>query len=296
MAGPADWQCAGDGWLTAIELPELPAGQIVAPSFSLLSEADYDFQFCLCVEETRYPLARVPGRETLTNASDSQVQTAIDCYHSLMPLSRVRLEVHCRSQHPPQRYLFSVSARPALLEADMPGCGSPAGARAFRTGLPPAYSQMLENPRHAAGICSPVSAAMVLAHHGHLPVRERFIAACLDPLTRAYGVWPLAIHAASRQGSIGAVELFEGWAPVIACLERDLPVVASIRFSAGTLPGAPMAATAGHLVVVHGLEGDSVLVNDPAAPHHGAVNRRYPVTAFSEAWFRHRGAAYILLP
>ena len=57
-----------------------------------------------------------------------------------------------------------------------------------------------------------------------------------------------------------------------------------------------MAATAGHLVVVHGLEGDSVLVNDPAAPHHGAVNRRYPVTAFSEAWFRHRGAAYILLP
>jgi hypothetical protein len=290
-----NWLPVTDGWLAVIELPDLPAGHIIAPSLSVLDAADYGFQFCLCVEATRYPLARVPGQEELANASDSQVRTAIDCYHSLKPLSRVRLEVRCQSQRRPQRYLFSISARPAVLEADIPGCGVRGAAPALRTRLPPAWSQMLENPRHAAGICSPVSAAMVLAHHGHLPLREGFIAACHDPITRAYGVWPLAIHAASRYGSIGAVELFEDWTPVIACLERDLPLVASIRFGAGMLPGSPMPATSGHLVVVHGIEGDTVLVNDPAAPHHGAVNRRYPITAFSEAWFRHRGAAYILL-
>ena len=57
-----------------------------------------------------------------------------------------------------------------------------------------------------------------------------------------------------------------------------------------------MNATGGHLVVVHGLAGRDVLVHDPAAAHHGAVMRRYPVDAFSRAWFRHRGAVYILCP
>ena len=57
-----------------------------------------------------------------------------------------------------------------------------------------------------------------------------------------------------------------------------------------------MQATGGHLVVVTGVDGDSVLVNDPAAPYHGVVSRRYPLDAFSRAWFRHRGAVYILCP
>ena len=42
--------------------------------------------------------------------------------------------------------------------------------------------------------------------------------------------------------------------------------------------------------------GGRVLVNDPAAPDHGSVRRTYPLAEFAEAWFRHRGAAYILLP
>jgi hypothetical protein len=92
------------------------------------------------------------------------------------------------------------------------------------------------------------------------------------------------------------VELFSSWDPALACLRAGLPLVASIRYGAGELPGAPMNATGGHLVVVHGLAGRDVLVHDPAAAHHGAVMRRYPVDAFSRAWFRHRGAVYILCP
>ena len=77
---------------------------------------------------------------------------------------------------------------------------------------------------------------------------------------------------------------------------RTLPLVASIRYAAGELPGAPMLATGGHLVVVTGVDGEAVLVNDPAAPYHGTVSRRYPLAAFSRAWFRHRGAVYIVSP
>ncbi len=110
-----------------------------------------------------------------------------------------------------------------------------------------------------------------------------------------YGVWPLALAAAARRGCLGAVEVFDRWDEALAVLENGVPLVTSIRFSAGELPGAPLTETGGHLVVVHGVSGDTVRVCDPAAPH-GDVLRDYPADAFSRAWLRHRGAAYILPP
>ena len=155
---------------------------------------------------------------------------------------------------------------------------------------------MLQNPRVAARSCSPVATAMVIsAHGGRLPT-EQVIADCHDPVTGMYGLWPLAIRTAARANLIGAVELFADWAPALDCLEAGLPLVASIRYGSNGLPGAPMQSTAGHLVVVTGVDGDRVMVNDPAAPYHGVVSRRYPLDAFSHAWFRHRGAVYILCP
>ena len=111
-----------------------------------------------------------------------------------------------------------------------------------------------------------------------------------------YGMWPLAIRAASRFGVIGAVELLSDWSMVLTCLAQQRPVVASIRYAQGALQGAPQAASHGHLVVVYGIDDSQVLVNDPAAPDRGSVSRRYNINEFSEAWFRHRGAAYILAP
>ena len=155
---------------------------------------------------------------------------------------------------------------------------------------------MLENPRIASRICSPISTGMVIGHHGHSVNWHSLLQDCYDPVTKMYGMWPLAIRAASRYGCLGAVELFSGWSQVSACLAADVPIVASIRFGKGQLPGAPLNASGGHLIVVHGLSSNSVRVNDPAAPDHGTVARSYPAQALAEAWFRHRGAAYILLP
>ena len=69
-------------------------------------------------------------------------------------------------------------------------------------------------------------------------------------------------------------------------------MVASIRFAAGGLAGAPLAATGGHLVLLRGIGDGAVVVNDPAAPP-AEVERRYSTEEFAAAWLRWRGAAYV---
>jgi hypothetical protein len=238
-----------------------------------------------------YPLPLVPSSDKPHDPSDKRVRTAIDCFHLLKKTSPSSLTVTCHSATAPERYLLTVSARPNELSPPTGCVFDP-----IRTRLPPAHSQMLENPRIAGGICSPVSTAMVLQLHRPTVSVGSIISSCYDPVTRMYGMWPLAIRAASRVGCLGAVELFEDWNPVVACLEHDMPVVASIRYGKDELQGSPQASSGGHLVVVHGLEDRWVLVNDPAAANHGTVNRRYLIDEFASAWFRHRGAAYILAP
>ncbi|MFV2090953.1 MAG: C39 family peptidase, partial [Pseudomonadales bacterium] len=267
------------------------AATIIAPSYSMLGQPDYAFQFTLSTPQGDYPLPVVPSSERLADPSDKQISTAIDCFHTLKKIGPSRLIVTCHSPLAPERYLLAVSVRPTELAPPLGDCFAE-----VRTKLPPSHSQMLENPRISAGICSPVSTAMVLGLHKPAVSVGSIISACYDPVTRMYGMWPLAIRSASSVDCLGAVELFRNWEPVNACLERGVPVVASIRYRKGELPGAPLAATGGHLVVVHGLHDHRVLVNDPAAPNHGSVGRNYPVDAFAAAWFQHRGAAYVLAP
>lgn len=289
------WEPAGDGgWQTSIDLPALRAGDIVAPSLSVLERGSYRFRFTLTARGKDYPLRPVPSDAEEGRAkdpTDSVIRTAIDCYHVDANLGSCRLLVRFEGDGKPDRYLLAVSTRPVDLEPMPLEVPSP-----VRAPPPPRHSQMLENPRIAARICSPVSTAMVIAMRRRDVDYGDVVAACLDPVTGMYGLWPLAIRAASRYGLIGAVELIDGWQPVLPFLVRGMPVVASIRYGENALPGAPQRSTAGHLVVVHGIDATTVHVNDPAAPDHGSVYRRYPIEAFSRAWFRHRGAAYMLTP
>lgn len=295
IAGPADWQAADAGtWRVTLPLPPLNTGDMLAPSLSVLAGSPYRFQFTLVTPAKAYPLRRLPaaaGDDAYTDPGDAAVRTAIDCYHLSASPGPCRLEVSYFGPHRPERYLLTVSVRPTELDAVATG---PLPARFAPP--PPRRSQMLANPRIAGRICSPMSMAMLIGTHRPDVDYDAVVSACLDPVTGMYGLWPLAVRAASCWGLLGAVELIDDWQPVLTCLERGLPVVASIRYAQDALPGAPQRATGGHLVVVHGLDSDTVLVNDPAAPDHGSVLRRYPLDAFSQAWFRHRGAAYMLSP
>jgi hypothetical protein len=151
----------------------------------------------------------------------------------------------------------------------------------------------------ARGICSPTCVSMVLTHHarqrGHAaPDWLEVVQTCYDPASRLYGSWPLALEAGRRHCSLGAVEVFAGWQEPLRVLEAGVPLVTSIRFAEGRLPGAPLNATGGHLVVVHRAGPDRIEVCDPAADSDAEVARHYTAATFSEAWLRHRGAAYIL--
>ena len=329
ISSTADWQPEGAmpddaperartpapvaGWQFSVELGPLPKGEMIAPSLSLLDAPDHRYLFSLEADGKTFDLAPIPPRAEDKNrrghSSEERsqrererkatVRTAIDCFHVERKVRRARLHCSLQTATPPSRYLLTISIRPTEIRVAAPG----SLPRTMAT--PPAsISQMLQNPRIASRVCSPVATAMVLAAHrnalkaaGRQSVAtEHVIDSCHDPVSGMYGLWPLAIRSAANAGLIGAVELFSDWTPALQCLSAGLPLVASIRYGAGELPGAPMPATAGHLVVVAGVDDKDVLVNDPAAPNHGTVSRRYPLEAFSRAWFRHRGAVYIVGP
>ena len=71
------------------------------------------------------------------------------------------------------------------------------------------------------------------------------------------------------------------------------PPALSIAWTTDTLPGAPLAQSAGHLVVVRGCDRDTVAVNDPAAP---GVRHVYPRAAFARCWLGHGGVALLVAP
>lgn len=298
----ADWQAAGDGWEFRIDLGSLPAGEMITPSLSVLDAPDHAFTFTLAADGEEYRLAAVPPptipeeieaakAQSKSSGRKPKVRTAIDCFHIDRAVKQAILSCRLTGTTLPNRYLLTISIRPTEIEV-----GPVAGLAEVSAPRPPTISQMLQNPRIASRVCSPVSTAMVIGTHRRHVATERIIAECHDTLTGMYGLWPLAVRSAAASGLIGAVELFSDWTDALTCLEAGLPLVASIRFGAGELPGSPMQATGGHLVVVRAVAGTEVFVHDPAAPTHGSVMRRYPLDAFSQAWFRHRGAVYILCP
>ena len=123
------------------------------------------------------------------------------------------------------------------------------------------------------------------------------VEACLDPHTKAYGKWPLAIYWASQNTRIGSIEASVDWKAALTVLKKGSLVVCSIRFGKEDLPGAPIEQTSGHLVVLYGLEFEGehgfALVMDPAAASADEVVRRYPLESFSDAWLSHRGGTYL---
>src|SRR5262249_24946580 len=158
----------------------------------------------------------------------------------------------------------------------------------------PALSHMEADVTLGARICSPTSAAMVLGYWGR-PVPEVALAAeIFHPTLDIYGVWPAAVRAVAARGIAGYLLRFPDWATARWCLERGIPVVTSVRYSAGELTGAAIAATPGHLLVLTGIDGDGVLVNDPAAPTAASVRRRYRADEFGRVWLARGGVGYVL--
>lgn len=204
-----------------------------------------------------------------------------------------------------------IGAVATKLPSTIPATSKPTGVAAGTVLAVPRYSQMLHSgnyPRYDGGgeaWCSPTSVSMVLGYYGALPARstyswvpvkhkQGFVDAAArwtyDARLAGTGNWAFnTAYAGSRTGHAYVTRL-----PDLRAAERLIaagtPVVASIAFSRGQLDGAPISATAGHLLVIVGFtKTGAVVVNDPAAPTNQTVRRIYPRGQFEAAWLRKSG-------
>jgi hypothetical protein len=298
--------------------PRAPVRHLV-PSFSSLSPEPCAFRFELAACRAG---AWTPWAATVT-VGDADfaplptevdgLTTDVDLWTTTEPAEAVRLRLRLRAAAPAPLldapWLLALSAcdpaagagaaSTARMRSEPPARAGPGargapGARrpAVRIEVP-ALSQAVEAPDIAMRICSATSVAMVLAHFG-VPVGAAELAAEVyhAGLDR-YGVWPAAVRAAARRGLLGYLLRFPDWDSAAWCLERGLPIVASVRYGAGELPGAPLTETAGHLVVLTGYDGDDVLVNDPAAPDVAGVPRRDRRADLARVWLGRAGVGYV---
>ena len=282
VAGPAPWRL-GTARAT-IELPDVPTDHIIAAGFASTSTARR-FSFRLACDTGRFRTAAFGYRANAHAARrGTGVEVPVDYFDTSRDLTRVRLSLLCATRAPTD-YLLTVSIRarsiepPTAAPRDMPAIAAPCLSQ----------TTLSEDIRRQA--CSPTATAMALGLEADPDFRD-FVASAVHPPTGMCGVWPHNLWAAARRGQLAGVELVSSWDIVRQAMANGAPVVASIRFRDGELPNSPMPATGGHLVLVRGIDGGTVLANDPAALP-GEVERRYDARAFAAAWMRYRGAAYV---
>jgi len=160
------------------------------------------------------------------------------------------------------------------------------------------------------GWCSPTSLTMVAAAWGiaipaAAPVdvpagadpRVPWIArAVYDSSYDGTGNWAFNAALAGELGLDAVVTRLPSLREASELTRSGIPLIASISFRDGELPGADYA-TAGHLLVMRGFDahGD-VLVADPAIPGGAAGLRTYPRDAFDGAWAHSRRTVYLITP
>ena len=145
-------------------------------------------------------------------------------------------------------------------------------------------------------ICSPTSVGMALEFLGCGVPTSVLADEIFHSPTDRYGVWPAAVRTAAAHGLAGYLLRFPDWDAAAWCLSRGLPIVASIRYAAGELTNAAIPDTTGHLIVITGLDGDEVLVNDPAALTVEEVPRRYGKDELTRAWLERTAVGYVFIP
>ena len=307
LNGEARWQPVKDAehatenrWRTTVSLPTTPSGHILVPSFSMVGSS-YQYQVALVDCKTRLSNRLNPlltATEQLAQwpkkCSDlSALSEQIDCWHTQDDLNDAELEITIQCAQPPKNYLLVVSIRQITLSTAF------TATTTLALDEPKALSQMAAEPKLRNRICSPTSLAMVHASlTGNIAFRE-IVEGCYDPATKAYGKWPLAVYWANQLNLVGAVEALVSWEAVSQVLAEQWFIVCSIRFAKNSLTGAPLEESAGHLVVLYGIDVTDhgqpyVLVMDPAGKTPQEVQRRYKLSEFSKAWLDHRGGAYIL--
>lgn len=153
--------------------------------------------------------------------------------------------------------------------------------------------------------CSPTSTSMVMAYwagrtgNGALdqPV-PTVVNKVWDYTYNGAGNWPFNTAYASSQGLTGKVLRLSDLNEVAQWTAAGVPLVASIAYGVGQLPGSPIPSSNGHLLVIRGFDAQgNVLTNDPAAASDAAVRITYPRSNFESVWLNaSNGVVYAIYP
>jgi hypothetical protein len=192
----------------------------------------------------------------------------------------------------------SVSTMPAKPKRLLPGQTQ----RWNRVLSVPECSQMVY-PDGGEVWCSPTSASMVLAYWkgstGPCEPRVRAaVAGVYDWMYDGHGNWPFNAAYAATQGLEGYVARFTSLAQAESWIAAGVPVIVSYGWKKGSLTGAPIASSNGHLAVLVGFDArGNPVVNDPAASSNATVQRTYQRAQFESLWLEHSGGTvYLIYP
>jgi len=225
-----------------------------------------------------------PGRRASLDGFDPVAAIETDVVRA--PGWIVALEL--RSQRPLARAAASTPpAEPAR------ATGTPS-ADAVRELAVPERSQYVAAHPEQRGWCTPAAIAMLLGAHGVALDVPEVAAGVFDRAYHGTGNWAFAVAYAGAHGLVGAAAYLRDLVTVERFIAAGLPLALSISWAGDALPGAPLAQSDGHVLVVRGFDaqGDPI-VNDPAQP---AVRARYPRAAFARCWLDHGGVALLVAP
>lgn len=163
--------------------------------------------------------------------------------------------------------------------------------------------------------CSATSSAMVLDYYGAGPTAAE--TAWVDPTDAdpqvdhaarsvfdysydGAGNWPFNTAYAGTRGLDAFVTRLRSLTEAEQFIKAGIPLIASLSFKKGDLPGAGYG-TNGHLMVIVGFDAaGNVVVNDPAShliKSNDEVRTTYDRAAFENAWVPHSGGlVYVVHP
>ena len=266
----------------------------ILPCLSVVHDSAWGYQFAMeCETKAGHssravldPVGSFVGAEA--SATNEAVAAEIDLLRIRTPLQAATLRLRVQGVAPTAPALLSVSVR---RKGAVP---APTLASRDTALVVPSQSQMVLRPELASRVCSPTSVAMLLAYYGHSADIYDVISEARHQPSGLYGVWPANIHAAARRGLLGYLLHFPSWEAARTLLDAGFPIVTSVRYEVGELSQAAIERTSGHLLVVRGCVGDTVLVNDPAAATK--VARAYDLEEFCKIWLERSAVGYVLFP
>lgn len=184
---------------------------------------------------------------------------------------------------------------------------------------PTVWGQSLEVPQRSQGLpeykdkgyggggavwCSPTCTSMVMKYWSQQSASQslsrpvpQVAAGCFDWVYSGTGNWPFNTAYAGEAGLFGFVTRLYSMADAEPWIQAGVPLIISIAYKEGALPGSPITKTNGHLIVIRGFDkSGNVITNDPAARGNEQVQITYPRAALEAAWSNSHRTAYVIYP